>query len=141
MSYTFFDHTGDIGVRLAATSLDGLFVTAATALTDTIVESDPFTDRAVHDTIEARAAALDLLLVDWLSELLFRFDARHMLVRDCTAHVTQASDCYELTATVESVRFDPAHHRIKVLVKGITYHALEVRQTPDGWQATLVFDV
>lgn len=157
MSFSFFDHTGDIGVRLEGRTLDDLFESAAAAFTETI--TDPATiepRRPVAITLES--SALDLLLVDWLSELLYRFEVEQFLVGAVQAHVgsnpggngsnaaaakdaATATAVPSLQATLVGEPFDASRHAVKVLVKAITYHALEVHQDAHGWHATVVLDI
>jgi SHS2 domain-containing protein len=138
--YEFFDHTGDIGVRLRAASLEDLFAAAAEALADTL--SDPASIRPlVPDTVTLDAPDLDLLLVDWLSELLYRFDAHAMLTARTVVAIRSGKDYWHLEATIEGERLDPDRHPVKVLLKAITHHGLAVVRSASGWEASVVFDV
>ena len=140
MPYAFFPHTGDIGVRVWGDSCATLIASAAQAFTEVL--TDPSVVRGADAVaLTMRAAAPDLLLRDFLDELLFQFDARHRLVRDADAVVTRDGDDWVLKAITHGEAWDPARHAIKVLVKGITYHQLSVVETADGWSATVVLDI
>ncbi len=140
MPFEFFDHTGDIGVRVRGASLDELFAEAAAALTATLV--DPATvDRRVREWATLEATSLDLLLVDWLNDLVFRFDVDGLLVARTEPHVVREGGGFKLEAALEGEPFDPARHRVRVLVKGATYHHLAIAQTPEGFETSVVFDV
>ena len=54
---------------------------------------------------------------------------------------SHAAAAFRLQATLGGEPFDAQRHGVKVLIKAVTYHALEVREDPDGWQATVVFDI
>jgi SHS2 domain-containing protein len=140
MSYAFFDHTGDVGVALAAVDTGRLFGDAARALTDTLVDLAGVapTDET---TVELEAADLDLLLVDWMSELLYRFEASGWLTRTASCSVVEGENVCRLTAVARGERFDPARHEARVLVKAVTYHGLEVRPGPPGVTARVVLDI
>jgi len=137
--HEFFDHTGDIGVRIRAANPAGLFEAGAVAMTDVITSAT--VEPRQTDEIALCASALDLLLVDWLSELLYRFETRAFLV--ARAHVALAfvDEAHHLRARIEGEPFDAGRHAIKVLVKAVTYHALEITQDADGWTATVIFDI
>jgi SHS2 domain-containing protein len=96
----------------------------------------PQTDQIVLD-----ASALDLLLVDWLSEVLYRFETRAFLVARAHVDLTCAEGAHHLRASIEGEPFEAGRHAIKVLVKAVTYHALDIRQDADGWTATVIFDI
>ncbi len=74
-----FEHTADLGLRVRAGDLDTLFAEAGACLFSALVD-DPATVRPLQST-EVRVAGDDreYLLFDWLRELLYRFDAQHML--------------------------------------------------------------
>jgi SHS2 domain-containing protein len=93
---------------------------------------------AAHVSLEA--PELDLLLVDWLSELLFRFETTGLLVSRATVELISA-DVYRLGARIEGEPLDAERHPMKVLLKAVTYHALEVRQEADRWVARVIFDI
>jgi SHS2 domain-containing protein len=140
MPYRFFDHTGDIGVELSAADAAGLFTAAAAALTDTLTEPDGVEQRA-RVTASLGGPDLDLLLADWVSELVYRFDAFQWLTREAHASLARRDGRWTLTATMDGETRDPARHPLKVLVKAVTYHELRVEETPAGWRARMVFDI
>jgi SHS2 domain-containing protein len=140
MPHTFFDHTGDVGVRLRAPALPGLFQEAALAFTETLTDAGD-TSRASYDDVRLDAPTLDDLLVEWLTELLYRFEVRNLLPVGADLSVTEAPGGWQLRGTVASDTFDPDRHPIKVAVKGITYHQLDVRRAGEGWETSVVFDI
>ena len=140
MAYEFFPHTGDVGVRIRADSPERLFAHAAEAFADTITDVE--TVRASESArLELRAPELSLLLHDLLGELLFDFDTGRRLVASAEVALTQDDDGWVLCAITRGETLDESRHAIKVLIKGITYHALEVAERDGQWEATVVFDI
>ncbi len=140
MPYQFLDHTADVAVRVTAASLDRLFEEAAAALTATVVEAPGVrADRRVELALEASAP--DLLLVDWLTELVCRFDTDGWLTARADARVRRTGGVWRLEAGSVGEPFDEARHRVRALVKGVTYHQLAIRETADGVETVVVFDV
>ena len=92
------------------------------------------------EDISLESPDLDLLLVDWLSELLFRFETRGLLIARATVEVA-TTDVHRLGARVEGELLDPARHPMKVLLKAVTYHGLEVKRHGDVWIAQIIFDI
>jgi SHS2 domain-containing protein len=137
--YDFFDHTGDIGVHLQAATPEELFEDAARALTDAITPLSGV-EAHVKEEIAAESPELDLLLVDWLSELLFLFETRNLLVSHADVAITSQAP-YRLSAVVAAEPLDAARHPVKVLVKAVTYHGLMVKETDGHWEATVIFDI
>ena len=140
MGFTYFSHTGDIGLTITAPSLDELFASAAAGLTDTITDRS-LVEAAESIPVDLRASAVDLLLVDWLNELVYRFEAEGFLVAQARVTVARRSDHVAVTGSIEGERVQPDRHPIKVLVKAATYHTLQVRRTGSEWHARIVLDV
>lgn len=140
MGYTFFDHTGDVGLHLQAPTLDALFHFATEAFCDTVVDAATVEPRE-QTPLAAAADDVDLLLAEWLSELLYLFEAQKLLPGSAAVRVTGGHGGWRVEGVVRGERFDPSRHHLKVLIKAVTYHALDVRQGPGGWAATVIFDI
>ena len=140
MAYRFFDHTGDIGVSLTGRTVDELFASAAEAFTDSITPLSAIEPKRPEELVVA-APELDLLLVDFLSELLYRFDTRNWLTRDAQVDVRERDGGWELQGTLLGERHDPARHPTRVLIKAVTYHQLEIVEREGTWTANIVFDI
>jgi SHS2 domain-containing protein len=138
--FQFFDHTGDIGVDIDAADPGALFADAARAFGETVTDREALAADEIVE-VSLSADAIDLLLVDWLSELVYRFDADGWLARDVEVEVSCAPDQWTLGARLSGGRLDPERHEVRVLVKAITYHALEVVQIGARWHARVIFDI
>jgi len=132
-----FDHTADLGLRVRAAELDTLFAEAAQVLFSVIVEDPHSVEPRQHVDIELTGDELDLLLFDWLKELLYRFDADGMLFSRFDVHVADG----KLTGVAWGEPLDRDRHVLEHEVKAITYHGLKVEQTADGWLAELIVDI
>jgi len=142
-TYATFDHTADVGLEVRGKDLSDLLATAAEAVFDQMLEDRPGAV-AAQKTVEVRpdpALVPDVaeVLVAWLQELLYRFETERLV--PMAVDVEEAS-AEAVRARVGFGRFDPARHRARLEVKAVTYHGLQVRQTPDGsWLARLILDV
>jgi SHS2 domain-containing protein len=135
--YETFDHTADLGLRIRADNLDTLFAEAARALFSVIVA-----DLAKVRPLDRRDLTLppddrELLLFDWLKQLLFWWDAEHLLFDKFEVHITDQG----LTATAWGEPLDRKRHLLEHEVKAITYHGLQVESTDDGWLAEVIVDI
>ena len=140
MAFEFFDHTGDVGVKVTAATLDELFADAAAALTATLVDPGAIVGRT-REWVSLEAPSLELLLVDWLNDLVFRFDVDEFMVARAAPRITREAEAWKLEATLEGEGLDPARHRVRILVKGATYHQLAVTETTQGYETSVVFDI
>lgn len=135
--YETFDHTADLGLRIRAADLDTLFVEAAQALFATVVEDLATVRPLQRIDMEIQGKEIDFLLFDWLRELLYHFDAEHLLFGKFEVHVRKDG----LTASAWGEPLDRSRHNMEHEVKAITYHGLRVEEIADGWQAEVIVDI
>lgn len=138
--FSFFDHTGDIGVDLEAPGPDLLFADAARALFEVITDPSQAHGEA-QPVVQLESEAADLLLHEWLSELLYRFETEGMVPRSVAPLVQEQGGRWTLSATVAGEREAAARLPIKVLVKAITYHQLTAAPSGQGWRGRVIFDI
>jgi SHS2 domain-containing protein len=114
-----------------------LVAEAGTALYSAIVEDLAAVQPAQRAEIAIAGDDREYLLFDWLKELLYRFDADHLLFCRFEVKVNDAG----LTAAAWGEPQDWERHVPNHEVKAITYHGLKVEQTPDGWLAEVIVDI
>jgi SHS2 domain-containing protein len=135
--YEFFEHTADLGLRVRAGDLDTLFAEAARALFAVIVDNLDAVRPLQQVEVRLAGTDRDFLLFDWLRELLYRFDAEHLVFGRFEVRVTVDG----LTGTAWGEPLDRSRHELAHEVKAITYHGLRVEQTADGWLAEVIVDI
>ncbi len=135
--YETFEHTADLGLRIRAADLDTLFAEAAAALFSVLVEDLATVRPARELTVELAGTERDLLLFDWLRQLLYHFDAEHLLLGRFAVQVRPDG----LTATAWGEPLDRSRHVLDHEVKAITYHALRLEPVAAGWEAEVIVDI
>jgi SHS2 domain-containing protein len=135
--FEILEHPADIGFRVRAATLPELFAEAAQALVAIAFEPG---DVAMRETyaLEARGEDNESLLVNWLSEVLWLLDGPKLAMREF--RVISLAPGRVIGGALGEPR-DPARHRAKLIVKGVTYHQLKVFQDRDGWCAEVFLDV
>jgi SHS2 domain-containing protein len=132
-----FEHTADIGLRARAETLDQLLVEMAGALFSVIVTNLDAVEPVQECAFEVEGSRHDDLLFDWLSELLYVFDTKHLLFSKFSVKLTGSR--FEATARGEPM--DQERHVMGMEVKAITYHGLKVEREGDGWLAEVIVDI
>ena len=136
-AYELFDHTADIGVRVLAPSLAELLEPAARGLYAVIgrlVAAGAPQPRRFELTGEEAA----VLLRDWLAELL------RLLVleqRMATGFAPEEFRDGRLAVTAEMCGIDQRRSEFEREAKAVTYHQLEIRPVPGGFEATFIVDI
>lgn len=135
--YTEFDHTADIGVEIYGDTLEELFVNAGYALFDTIVDASTVTSQ-IERPMRITGIDVEMLLINWLRELLYMFSVYQEVYADFQIHALQPT-CLE--ATVKGEPLNAKKHRFHTELKAVTYHQLSVVQEEGHWKARVLFDV
>jgi len=135
--FRILEHTADIGFEAFGATPQEVFANAARALMNLMVDLDAI---APLETARLRAEASDMpsLLVNWLSEILYQFDAEGRLL--CGFEFERLTN-RALAATARGEKFDRTRHQVKLLVKAVTYHQLDLRETAQGWRAQVYVDI
>ena len=135
--YEIFPHTADLGLRVEADSIEQLFSDAARGLFAMIVANpDEIAPREQID-LEIAGDEIDYLLFDWLSELLYTFESRHLLL--CRFDVKRTAE--GISATCQGETADAPRHQLDHEVKAITYHQLQAEQHNGHWHAEVIVDI
>ena len=109
--FSYFDHTADVGVEVSAESLEEVFVESGRALFSLIVDLEQL-ELNETETVELEGSDEVSLLIEWLAELIFLFDARGWLFREfqVTVNGRMGESGLRLTAQSRSMpqRLTPA---------------------------------
>lgn len=134
MRYRLLDHTADALIEAYGKTLSERFANAAYAMFDQITDAN-----AVHPVGEVEvsisADSAEQLLVDFLQELLFLHDTENLVFVEFDVRVSGKT----LEATVRGEEFDKDRHQKRAVVKGVTYHNLEIDD--DMQKIVLLLDV
>lgn len=135
--FRILEHTADIGFEALGATREEVFANAARALFHIIVELDSV---ELRETVSLRVEGADppSLLVNWLSELLYLQDTEGWLFREFELNSLSEKS---LAAVARGERADLSRHQLKLLVKAITYHQLELEPTATGWRAQVYVDI
>ena len=128
------EHTADLALRCGGPDMDALFRHAARGMYRLMgAHAGGQSSRGVH-TVSLEAPDVETLLVDWLSELAYLVETRGDIFRD----IAFASLS---TTRLEATLSDGRRARVETVIKAVTYHDLKVTESPEGYTATVVFDV
>lgn len=135
--FEIIDHTADTGIIAYGTDVKELFANAALGLFSLITDPESIEEK-LHLNLEVSSEDRDSLLVEWLNELIYVFDVRHVLfnrfdIRNLTHN--------ELKATCYGEDFDPTKHKVKIGVKAATYHMLRLDKNNGGYKARIILDI
>jgi len=136
-TYQIIDHTADLGIIVEGTDEKNLFIRAAQAMTDLMVEGDISKKTVIKDVL-VEGEDLPDLMVRWLGEVLYLFDGEKLIVNSIEI---KSISPIKLKSTLTLTNFEPENHQIIREIKAVTYHQISVDKTKDGWQARVIFDI
>ena len=147
--FEILEHTADIGLKAYGPTIEELFVNAAIGLQALALPQKDREDDDVSEpnagqsqTLRASGGNYEDLLVGWLSEILYFIDAEGWSFAEFRI-IRIVEDAGELTIEGRGIgsRRDPSSRSRAVPVKAVTYHQIAVRETADGWEAVVYFDI
>ncbi len=134
--FEIVDHTADVGIIAYGADIKQAFANAARALFSLITELDEVAE-VLHRDIELIAPDEESLLVEWLNELIYLFDAENIILK--RFDITELNNT-QLKARSYGEKVDSLKHKLKTGVKAATYHMLKVDKG-DGCRVQVLFDI
>ncbi|HTY90972.1 MAG TPA: archease [Methanocella sp.] len=139
MDFQYIEHTADAEFIAYGRTEDEAFVNAARAMSSLII--DPANVRPeIEKSVELQSDALDTLLYDWLSELLYVFEVDRIVFSRFEAHVEQQRCTFKLKAKVfgESIA---RHPDVFMHIKAVTFHDLRFEKKDNVYEAQVLLDI
>ena len=143
MGYHYLDDfaTADIAFEATGESMEQVFVAAAEATMNVMVEELRSIEARVEKRIELKNRDLDMLLFDLLQELVYYKDAEQLLLRVKEIAITERDGTYLLHACAAGEKLDPERHEQRVDVKAVTLHQFRLQKTDGIWKALVILDI
>ncbi len=141
-----FEYRGDIAhadvaFDAWAEDLAALFREAARAAMQVMVQDLSAVRQTETVEITLDQSDEEMLLFDFLNELIFYKDARKLILLPAELKINKVDEGWRLQATLRGEEIDPARHRLSTDVKAVTMLRFSLSQVPEGWRATVVLDV
>lgn len=135
MPHRVLSHTADTGIEATAETLPDLLAEMLAAMFALMADIDRLApQRWIETTVEADRVSD--LVVDTLSEALYRSEVEDLML--CAFEVEAEPDRAKVRlggVPMREIRSTGA------AIKAVTYHALVVEESPDGWYGRIYFDV
>ena len=134
--FEILNHTADVGIIAYGADMSKAFANAATALFSLIIELGDVKE-VLHRDIELTASDQESLLVEWLNELIYLFDAERIIFK--RFDIINLNNT-RLEARSYGEKVDSSKHKLKTGVKAATYHMLKVDKG-NGCKLQVLFDI
>jgi len=135
--YEQIPHTADLAAKIYGKDINGLFENAAYAAFDIIGNIEGLVyDKTLEVCLESPDT--ESLLVKWLNELFYRSYTEDVLFGEFKILSIENN---KLTAKAKGQVLNGKYERIEQEIKAATYHDLKIKETDEGYEVTVVFDV
>ena len=134
LPFVVVDHTADWAMKVYGRTLAELFMHAAQGMASLMVANPAAIPLTETIQIELEAYDAESLMVDWLTELAYWAEAEGNVGVE---FVVTAVSATHLSATIRGGAADELQKHIKA----VTFHNLEIVETENGLEVTIVFDV
>ena len=146
MPYRFVDDltVADVAFEARGNSLEELFCSAWQATLQVMIENPSVLVDVESRAITLEEQSLDLLLHNFLQQLIYYKDAEGLLLKieDCRIQFQeQEAGSAKLEARASGQTIDPQALRLGTDVKAVTFYNFSLHRDSRGWSATVVLDV
>ena len=143
MPYHYLEEIGTADIAFEATGRDlpQLFRAAADATMNVMIDNIDAIEPVKTRQIELSSDKLDMLLFDFLQELIFLKDAERLLLRMREVEIAERDENCFVKATAEGEPLDAERHHQRADVKAVTLHDFSVEQIHGEWKARVLLDI
>lgn len=143
MSYEFLEDvaTADIAFRAWGKDLEELFQLAGDATINAMIENLDAIAPTEERTFSLENEDLDMLLFNFLQELIYYKDSEQLLLRAKQIQFEEKDGQHHLQAVTQGETLDRDRHEERVDVKAVTLHQFQLEKTDDGWTAMVILDI
>ena len=135
--YRIVEHTADTGFEVQGATKEQVYENAAKAFFD-IMWQIKTRRKSEPENIEVSGIDQEELLVNFLEEFLYLFDAKRLV---CTGIEVETVTDNNVWARAWLQEFDVDFDRELLNVKAVTYHQLFLGQEKGAWRARIFLDI
>ncbi len=142
MGYELLDEGtfADVAVKCKAERLEDLFMYNSEAFAAIILDNADAIKGNVEKIFQVQAEEADLLLFDFVNELIYQKDVNNLLFLPVNMEIERQDGILHLVASMKGERIGKKCSFI-VDVKAATMHELSVIQDNEGWSSFMILDV
>ena len=143
MPYTYLEDVGIADIAFEATGCDlpELFTAAADATMNVMIDNLDAIESRETRQIDLSNDNVEMLLFDFLQELIYFKDAKRLLLRARETQIDQKDEAFFLKSKLAGEQLDASRHEQRADVKAVTLHGFSVEEHDGGWEAKVLLDI
>ena len=135
--FEIIDHTADIGIVAYGADIKQVFANAALGLFNLMADLGNLKEDTKRQ-IELSAEDVEVLLVEWLNELIYISDVEHIIFK--RFEINELSNT-QLRAICFGEKIKSGQHKLKREIKAATYHMLRLNKENGSYKVQIIFDI
>ena len=135
--FEIVDHTADIGIVAYGADIKQVFANAALGLFNLMADLDDFKEDLQRE-LELSAEDVEVLLIEWLNELIYIFDVEHIIFKRFEIEKLTST---QVKARCFGEKIKPGQHKLKREIKAATYHMLRISKDDGTYKVQVIFDI
>ncbi len=135
--YKVIRKSSELSIRLSGDSLPGILADAGVALFDLLVDMTAVEARE-SVTLEVEGLDNDDLVVNWMRELLYEYQASGFVLKEFDIH---AAGEFFVRAEARGEKFDPDRHEERETIGAVDERLSHLGKIGSQWTAQVGFDL
>ena len=135
--YEIIDHTADIGIKAYGKDLEELFGNAAYGMFDIAADLEGLKP-STSVKIKLEAPNYEELLINWLDELIYNFYTKGIIFSEFKI---DKLDSQHIEAEAHGQHIGDNRSRLKTEIKAATFHELKIKESKEGYEVQIIFDI
>ncbi|MEM2924664.1 MAG: archease [Methanocellales archaeon] len=138
--FEYLEHTADVKFKAYGNCLEEAFANAAFAMFNAMIDLNEISfNREIAINLEAES--LEDLLYDWLSELLYQFDANYIIFGGFEVDkIIERDGKFLIEGRAFGEQIDLKKHKFHLQVKAVTFHDMQIKKVNDCYTIQVLLD-
>ncbi|MDP2767058.1 MAG: archease [Candidatus Methanoperedens sp.] len=143
MPYKYLEDVAiaDVAFEAEGKTITELFESSGFALTNAMIKDLRQIEQKVDKSFEVEAEDVEMLLFNFLQELIFYKDAERLLFNKFDLDIEQKEGGWHLSAKAYGEEIDREKQELLADAKAVALHQFKVEETVQGWRAMVIVDV
>jgi len=134
--FEIIQDSGSIAIKACGNTLSAAFINAARALSGLITSADKIKETVLRE-VEISAPDQEFLLVEWLNELIYFFDAEQLIFKRFEIDILSTNS---LKACCYGEKMNKTRHELIRGIKAVTYHRMNIKYN-NNYELQVILDI
>lgn len=143
MPYKYLEDVAiaDVAFEAEGKTLEELFESSGFALTNAMIKDLGQLEQKIEKSFEVEAEDVEMLLFNFLQELIFYKDAERLLFNKFGLDIKQKENKWLLRVKAYGEEIDREKHELLADAKAVALHNFKVERREKEWRASVIVDV